>query len=420
MLRPLAATLMLTLALGNLPASQAAAADTPRQITYRSWDTAGQLGRGTFDGARATGGKLRISTPTARATVAGRRYALGTWTSPWVRPSGGFTELVPSWASTTPPGTLIQIRIRGAAPSGRRSSWDTLGRWAGTDRTFRRTSLGSQPDDLARVATDTWLASRQLRSWQLRVTLLRRAGTSLTPRVGTVGAVASLLPQVRTVTRSRPGVARGRVLAVPRYSQMTHLGEYPQYGGGGEAWCSPTATTMVLAYYRRLPPPADYAWVNRSYADRVVDHAARMTYDHGYDGTGNWPFNTAYAAKRTGHGFVTRFGSLRGVERFIRAGIPVVASITFGRGELTGAPISASNGHLVVIRGFTRTGHVVVNDPAASTRSGVRRTYGRGQFENAWLKRYSDGSRIRGSGGLAYVIRDSAHPLPARGGNRNW
>ena len=74
--------------------------------------------------------------------------------------------------------------------------------------------------------------------------------------------------------------------------------------------------------------------MRRSYADRVVDHAARMTFDHGYDGTGNWPFNTAYAARHTGHAFVTRFRSLRGVERFIRAGIPVVTSITFARGQL--------------------------------------------------------------------------------------
>ena len=404
MRRPLTAAFLMALLAGPLPPA-AAAADSPRLIDYRSWDSAAQLW---------------ISTPTSRTTVAGTRYAVGTWTSPWVRPPGGFSELVPSWASTTPAGTLIQVRVRGADPSGRRSSWDTLGRWAGTDRTFRRTSLGSQPDDLARVATDTWLTSRRLRSWQVRVSLLRRAGTSLTPRVGTVGAMASLLPRVRSVTRSRPGVARGRVLAVPRYSQMPHAGEYPQYGGGGEAWCSPTATTMVLAYYRALPRPADYAWVNRSYADRVVDHAARMTFDHGYDGTGNWPFNTAYAAKLAGHGFVTRFGSLRGVERFIRAGIPVVTSITFGRGELSGAPIGASNGHLVVVVGFTRAGNVVVNDPAASTRAGVRRTYGRGQFESTWLKRYPSGGGMRGSGGLAYVIRDSAHPLPARAGNRAW
>ena len=306
-------------------------------------------------------------------------------------------------------------------PRGRLSSWDTLGRWASGDSTFRRTSLGSQRDDLAHVATDSWRTSYGgLRSWQLRVSLLRRAGTTLTPQVGTVGAMVSALPHVDRVTRSAPGVARGRVLAVPRYSQMVHAGEYPQYGGGGQAWCSPTATSMVLAYYRRLPPPSAYAWVRRSYTDRVVDHAARMTFDHGYDGTGNWSFNTAYAASRTGHAFVTRFKSLRGVERLIRAGIPVVTSITFSAGRLSGAPIRATNGHLVVVVGFTEAGNVVVNDPAARTRAGVRRTYARGQFENAWLKRYPSRGSMRGSGGLAYVIRDAAHPLPARTGNRNW
>jgi hypothetical protein len=50
----------------------------------------------------------------------------------------------------------------------------------------------------------------------------------------------------------------------------------------------------------------------------------------------------------------------------------------------------------------------------------VRRTYDRGQFEDAWLKRYSSGGSLRGSGGLVYVVRDDAHPLPARGHNRNW
>jgi hypothetical protein len=222
------------------------------------------------------------------------------------------------------------------------------------------------------------------------------------------------------VVTSRPGVARGVVLDVPRYSQMVHAGEYPQYGGGGEAWCSPTSTTMVLAYYKRLPAASEYAWVRPSYADRAVDHAARMTFDHGYDGTGYWPFNTAYAARHAGHAFVTRFNSLRGVEQMIRAGIPVVTSITFGKGQLTGAPISASNGHLVVVVGFTSTGNVVVNDPAARTRAGVRRTYSRAQFENAWLQRYPSSGSMRGSGGLAYVIRDSAHPLPARSGSMAW
>jgi Peptidase_C39 like family len=210
------------------------------------------------------------------------------------------------------------------------------------------------------------------------------------------------------------------VLDVPRFSQMIHQGEYPQYAGGGEAWCSPTSTAMVLGYYRALPPRSEYRWVDPDYRDRVVDHLARMTYDRNLSGTGNWAFNTAYAAGRTGHASVTRLRNLREAERFIAAGIPLVASVTFGSGELSGAPISSTNGHLLVIVGFRRDGDVVVHDPAASTRKGVRRTYDRGQFEDAWLKRYSSGGSVRGSGGLVYVVRDADHPLPDRERNRNW
>ena len=415
-LRAVLATALVTTLTATLlgPATaRAARADAPRRIDYRQWDSTAQLATGTFAGTTGAGGKLRLSSPTGRATVGRTSYAVGTWTSPWVTPGFGLTELVPSWAARTPEGTLVQVDVRGVSEGGTTSSWDSLGRWAGGDRSFQRTSLGSQTDDLARVATDTWVAKYGgFRSWQLRVQLLRKAGTTLTPQVGTVGAVVSDLPAVDRVTTSRPGVARGVVLDVPRYSQMVHAGEYPQYGGGGEAWCSPTSTSMVLAYYKKLPPSTDYAWVRRSYVDRVVDHSARMTFDHGYDGTGNWPFNTAYAAALTGHAFVTRFADLRGVEQLVRAGIPVVTSITFARGQLTGAPISATNGHLVVVVGFTSSGDVVVNDPASRTRAGVRRTYDRGQFENAWLQRYPTSSGLHGSGGLAYVIRDGAHPLP--------
>ena len=54
----------------------------------------------------------------------------------------------------------------------------------------------------------------------------------------------------------------------------------------------------------------------------------------------------------------------------------------------------------------------MVNDPAASSAAGVRRTYDRGQFEDVWLRRGTSGSG--GSGGLVYVVHDAAHPLPDR------
>jgi hypothetical protein len=220
-------------------------------------------------------------------------------------------------------------------------------------------------------------------------------------------------------------VAGAITLPVPRYSQMSHQGEYPQYDGGGEAWCSPTSVTMVLAYYKALPTAAQTAWVRPAYAHPEVDEAARRVYDHGAAGAGTWPFNTAYAAGHTGHAFVTRFRSLGGVEQMVRAGIPVVTSIRFAAGRLHNVPRATShgsNGHLVVVVGFTAAGDVVVNDPAgAGTRADpVRRVYARGEFEDAWLKRYPAGGSMHGSGGLAYVIRDDAHPLPARHGSPAW
>lgn len=413
---PRAAALLTAVLTASLLAPPAAQAAPARQISYTQWTGFGQ---GSFAGVRVARGQLRLATPTARVRYddphGGRTktYERGHWTSPWRSSGYGLTELIASWDATTRGDTWVEVKVRGRAESGQRTSWDVLSRWAAGDSSFRRTSAGSQTDDLARVATDTWVADSAggLTSWQVRVSLFRKSGIRATPRVDTVGVMTSRLPETSSVRASRPGVARGVVLKVPRYSQMIHRGEYPQWGGGGQAWCSPTSTSMVLGYYDRLPSASEYSWVSRDYRNRFVDHAARMTFDYEYDGTGNWPFNTAYAATYANHAFVTRLRSLREAERFIRAGIPVIASVSFGRGELDGAPISSTNGHLLVIAGFTASGDVVVNDPAASQNRGVRRVYDRGQFENAWLPP---------SGGLSYIIRTADRPLPPRNGASNW
>ena len=416
----LALALALTAAASTLPTAvlPAQAAAPARRIVHTEWDSAAKLAQGKLRGVVVADGQLRLGEPVATRGS----FEYGTWVSPWAAPGYDLTELVPSWEARTPRGSRVKVEVRGRTSSSR-SSWDTVASWALGDKAFTRSSGSSQTDDLGRVSYDTWLTSG-VSSWRLRVSLLRPRGSTAVPKVETVGAVASRLPPVSAVTTSTPGAAPnpalGKVLPVPRYSQMVHNGVYEQYDGGGEAWCSPTSTTMVLDYYDALPPASSYRWVRQDYPDRVVAHLARMTYDAGLGGTGNWSFNTAYAASLAGDAFVTRLRSLREAERFIAAGIPLVASITFFAGQLDNAPISSTNGHLLVVIGFRRNGDVVVNDPAASSRSGVRRTYDRGQFEDAWLKRYPSGSSMKGSGGLVYVIRDDAHRLPARNRNRNW
>src|SRR5439155_10298193 len=107
--------------------------------------------------------------------------------------------------------------------------------------------------------------------------------------------------------------------------------------------------SMVVAYWDALdqgagyaPSSAETAWVDGAFADPWVDYTARYVYDYHYNGAGNWPFNTAYAAGRGLVADVTQLHSLRDAEPFLKAGIPLVASIAFNSNKLSGADIKST------------------------------------------------------------------------------
>ena len=95
-----------------------------------------------------------------------------------------------------------------------------------------------------------------------------------------------------------PGGGSVGPLAVPPLSQETHIDHFPEFNNGGEAWCSPTSTAMVLKKWGSGPTvaPFDHDGDGDIDADGEVDYAARYVFDYAYDGAGNWPYNTAYAA----------------------------------------------------------------------------------------------------------------------------
>jgi hypothetical protein len=134
-----------------------------------------------------------------------------------------------------------------------------------------------------------------------------------------------------------------------------------------------------------------------------VHAAVNGVYDWVYDGHGNWPFNTAYAATQGMEGYVARFTSMAQIEPWVAAGVPVVISYPWKKSSLDGAPIASSNGHLAVIVGFDPAGNPVVNDPAAANDLDVQRTYRRDQLEPLWLEN---------SGGTVYLIYPSDHVVP--------
>jgi hypothetical protein len=161
------------------------------------------------------------------------------------------------------------------------------------------------------------------------------------------------------------------------------------------------------------PSPADYAYVLSDYpgiADPWVDYAARYTFDYHYDGAGNWPFNTAYAAHFGLESEVTQLHSLAEAEQFVKKGIPLVASIAFEPNKLDGFLFRGTDGHLLVIGGFTADGDVISYDPASSSDATVRHVYVRAQFEKAWMT---------ATGGIVYVIHPSSVTLPASPAG-NW
>ena len=135
--------------------------------------------------------------------------------------------------------------------------------------------------------------------------------------------------------------------ACRRFSQEIHHGEYPEFDNGGEAWCSPTSTAMVVGYWgrRAYAPTADRDRVGRSASTiHEVDYTARYVYDYHYQGAGNWPFNTAYAAERGLVADVTQLHNLSEAEPFIKAGIPLVASVAWNSNKLDTARSRARTG----------------------------------------------------------------------------
>ena len=117
---------MLVTGLAAQSADAATARSQGRHIVYRHWDTGRQWRTGKASGTSGGTGALRLTRPTRTMSVAGKRYRAGSWVSPWVRPGFAATEVVPSWAASTPRNTLIQVEVRGTGLRGRRTSWDDL------------------------------------------------------------------------------------------------------------------------------------------------------------------------------------------------------------------------------------------------------------------------------------------------------
>lgn len=167
---------------------------------------------------------------------------------------------------------------------------------------------------------------------------------------------------------SMPYIGEARILDVPARSQYVVEGE--------RGWCSAASISMLNAYHG---------------LDYDVPATARAVFDRAYNGTGNWAFNVAFSGSLGLRAAVVYLRGLDHAQAFVEAGLPIAISYSWSEGELPGAPVEHSDGHLVVLCGFTANGDCAINDPAAPH---VRVVYPRTAIERIWQR----------AKGIAYAV----------------
>jgi uncharacterized protein YvpB len=317
------------------------------------------------DGADYRGAQL-LTLATANFTAAepGENSGAQVLVSPRMSAAISWSELVVSW--NVDPNVVLTVEVRALRPEGA-THYYALGRWAADPTLGPRASIPGQKDEEGEVRTDTLVLTRPAVDFQLRLTLRGDAGGGKGVELLTVSV---LDPSISPAPLPANQKAWGRTLQVPVRSQA----DYPE---GVQNWCSPTSMAMILGYWAKR-------W-RRPALDWDVPQVARLVHDPEWPGTGNWPFNTAFAGMQPGlRACVARFTDVSEIEDWIARGFPVAASVSYA--QLLGKPKTAlGDGHLVVVVGFTKSGEVVVNDPGVR-RERVRRVIPRDHFIAAWAR----------------------------------
>lgn len=305
------------------------------------------------------------------------------WLSPLIKAGISWDQLVVSWNATPPAGVFLRVDVSAISDNGQTGFYN-MGVWSPDNKNCPRTSVGGQQNAEGKVDTDTLILAKPADAAQIRVTFGGDEGAA--PALKFLGA-SFCNTKVSPVARSPNRAAWGRIISTPERSQHG----YP----GGKGWCSPTSLSMTLARWAAV--------LHRPELDLEVPAVAAAVYDSGFEGTGNWAFNTAFAGSFRGiRSYVTRLDDLSEVEDWIAAGIPVILSAQWDL-LLPGRPADV-DGHLIVCIGFTENGDVVVNDPATRLDKGetVRRVYKREDVVHAWTESHN----------TVYLVYPEDTPIP--------
>ncbi|MNS47878.1 hypothetical protein D3C72_804260 [compost metagenome] len=295
-----------------------------------------------------------------------------------LRYSAGFDTAVASWNADCPVGTWVKAELSASHDDGKTwSAWYEMASWGDPSVIKRQPKTGKvKADEVGRVNEDTLQLKRPATRLRYRL-WLQTERPDATPLV-TLAAV-SVVDAAKTLPPDdTPGRAWGKEVPAQFRSQSQLPSDISWRG------CGPTSLTMALTAHGIALP---------------TESVAHACWDELNGLYGNWPFLAAAGSqlmrqagetikvsagrKKVFRSYVSWAPDWKEVEDEVLAGRPVLVSIYFGEGELKGSMTEASDGHLILVRGFTKDGHPICLDPAARNEAKGRVIYDRRELHRA-------------------------------------
>ena len=272
-----------------------------------------------------------------------------------------FDQLAVSTGVLLPGGGALGAEACVKTPAGW-SPWFSFGRYT---REKGGASVKNQKNSFGKMDIDLLKLAKKASAFRYRLTIFPAAGAPAVIKLAAAAYTDSGAAYAPDFAINKPAWFKPLKLQLPGYSQMVQRVTFAR------DICSPVSLAMAFCGLGRPTGPLEPA-------ARVLDSAENIY--------GNWFFNTSYAGTEGFYAFLSRLNTLEEARTILAAGIQVIASVTFGPGELEHSPLEKTRGHLLVIKGFTAGGDVITNDPAAPAAKTVERVYDRAQFASAWLK----------------------------------
>ena len=294
-----------------------------------------------------------------------------------------FNEAIPSWNGIAPAGTGFRVWMRVGTDT-QMDSWFAIGQWGEVQPPEIAPRIQQIRDGV--VQTDYLALTRLKDAAAFKIEFFRREASLAPPTVSMVALSYTNTTGDKALWKSKGDrstttvSAGGKMpnLTVPFRSQVVPNTEWI-----GRI-CSPASVSMALEHFGANIPTQD---------------VAAELYDPGADMFGNWNRAIQGAAQHGVRGYLGRYRSFSAVRDALRQGAVVCASIRFEFGELDPANLPrmyakrGTKGHLLVVKGFTADGQVVVND-SASKDYGRDSLWRQEDLAKAWFDK----------GGVAYVM----------------